>query len=86
MHWQLLWIALGGLLVGLLGLLLLPERRPRGRTLVPPLGIGGALGGNALTVAVLGPYHRTVSLVVAVVVAAIVVSGFAAYLRTRAFA
>jgi uncharacterized membrane protein YeaQ/YmgE (transglycosylase-associated protein family) len=85
-HSQLLWTALGGLLVGVLGLLTLPGHRPVGRSLSPLLGIGGALGGNALAVGVLGPDHRTVSLVVGVVVAAILVSGYAMFLRTRAFA
>lgn len=86
---QILWTALGGLLVGVLGLFAVPGHRPRtllGRWLGPLFGLGGALLGNALAGAVLGPDHRTVALVVALVVAAIAVSGFAAYLRTRAFA
>ncbi|HET9172638.1 MAG TPA: hypothetical protein VFN97_24645 [Actinospica sp.] len=82
---QLLWTALGGLLVGLLGLLAVPGLRLPA-LLSPLLGLGGALAGNTLAAAVLGPDHRTVDLVAALVVAAIAVSGLAGYLRTRAFA
>jgi uncharacterized membrane protein YeaQ/YmgE (transglycosylase-associated protein family) len=83
MHSQLLWAALGGLLVGLLGRLAVPGRHPALWPLGPLLGVGGALGGNALAVVVLGRDHRTVSLVVAVVFAAIVVFAFSACLRVR---
>lgn len=86
MHWQLLWPAVGGVLVGLLGALAVPGRHPLAWPLSLLFGLGGSLGGNVLAVAVLGPDHRTVSLVVAVVLAAIVVSGLLAFLRTREFA
>ena len=86
MHWQLLWTAVGGLLVGLLGRLAVPGRHRLFWPLGPLLGLGGALAGNALAVAVLGRDHRTVNLVVALVIAAIVVFGFSADLRIREFA
>ncbi|HEX4787346.1 MAG TPA: hypothetical protein VH372_02705 [Actinospica sp.] len=86
MHSQLLWAALGGLLVGLLGRLAVPGRHPALWPLGPLLGIGGALGGNALAVVVLGRDHQTVNLVVAVVIAAIVVFAFSAFLRVRTLA
>ena len=86
MHWQLLWPAVGGLLIGLLGRLAVPGQHSLAWLLSPLFGLGCALGGNALAVAVLGHDHRTVNLVVAVVLAAIVVSGLLAFLRTREFA
>lgn len=86
MHWDLLWAALGGLLVGLLGAFTVPGHRGMAWPLGPLLGLGGALGGNALAVTVLGREHLTVNLVVALVIAAIVVFAFAAYLRVRTLA
>lgn len=83
MHWQLLWVGLGGVLVGFLGSLAVRGRRTLLWPIGPLLGLGGALGGNALAVAVLGHDHRTVRLVVALVVAAIVVFAFSAFLRVR---
>ena len=83
MHWQPLWSALGGLLVGVWGRLAMPGNRP---LLWPPtllIGVGGALGGGALAAAVLGREHETINLVVAVVIAALFVFGFVAYERSR---
>jgi hypothetical protein len=86
MHWQLLWAGLGGLLIGLLGEPAVPGRRPLLRPLGPLLGVGCALGGHAAAVAVPGPDHRTVSLVVAVAIAAIVVCFSSACVRLRTLA
>ena len=86
MHWlhsHLLWTALGGLLVGLLGRVAVPGRHPALWPLGPLLGLGAALGGNALAEIVLGQDHPTVNLVTAVVLAAILVFACSAYVRVR---
>jgi len=83
MYSQLLWSALGGLLVGALGCLAAPGPHPLRRPLTLLLGLGGGVAGGALATEVLGGAHQTVSLVVAVVVAAVLVSGLAAYQRSR---
>ena len=83
MHWQPLWSALGGLLVGVWGRLAMPGHRPLLWPLTLLLGLGGALGGGALAAAVLGREHETVNLVVANVVAAVFVFGLSVYKRSR---
>ena len=82
MHWLPLWAALGGLLVGVWGRLAVPGRRASlwPRTLL--IGVGGALGGGALATAVLGRSHETINLIVAIVIAAVLVFGFAMYERS----
>jgi uncharacterized membrane protein YeaQ/YmgE (transglycosylase-associated protein family) len=82
MHWLPLWAALGGLLVGVWGRLAVPGRRPSLWPTTLLLGLGGALGGGALATAVLGRSHETINLVVAIVIAAVLVFGFAMYERS----
>jgi uncharacterized membrane protein YeaQ/YmgE (transglycosylase-associated protein family) len=85
MHWLPLWAALGGLLVGVWGRLAVPGRRPSLWPMTLLLGLGGALGGGALATAVLGSSHETINLVVAIVIAAVLVFGFAMYERSGEF-
>jgi len=84
MFWLLIWLAVGGLTVGLLGRLTVsgPDPLPWPRTLL--LGLIGALGGGLLTSAVLGRAHDAVSLLVSVVFAALLVAAYAGYRRVRA--
>jgi hypothetical protein len=84
MHWELLWTPAGGLLVGLAGQLAAPRRRPLLRAAGPLIGVGAALAGEALAIAVLGPDHRWVNLVIGLVVSAIAAFGLSAYERLRA--
>ena len=83
MHWQPLWPALGGLLVGAWGRLAVPGRHPLLWPLTLLLGLGGALGGGVLAATVLGRGHETINLVVAIVIAAVLVFGFCVYERSR---
>lgn len=83
MHWQPLWSALGGLLVGVWGRLAVPGRGPMLWPLSLLLGVGGALGGGVVAGAVLGHDHETINLVVALVIAAVLVFGFSVYERSR---
>ena len=83
MHWQPLWPALGGLLVGVWGRLAVPGRHPLLWPLTLLLGLGGALGGGVLAATVLGRGHETINLVVAIVIAAVLVFGFSVYERSR---
>lgn len=84
MLWQLLWLALGGLLIGSLGRLAVPgpAQVPWPRTL--GLGLAGALGGGLLAEAVVGRDHRMIGLAVAALLAALLVCGYAVYRRARA--
>ena len=85
MFWLLIWLAVGGLTVGLLGRLTVsgPDHpMPWPHALL--LGLIGALGGGLLTSAVLGRAHDGVSLLVSVVFAALLVAAYAAYRRARA--
>ena len=83
MHWQPLWSALGGLLVGVWGRLAVPGHHPLLWPQTLLLGLGGALGGGALATIVLGSGHETINLVVAIVIAALFVFGFSVYERSR---
>lgn len=81
---QLLWLALGGLVIGSLGRLAVlgPDPLPWPRAL--GLGLLGTVGGGLVARVVIGRDHWLISLAVAVVLAALLVSGYAAYRRTRA--
>lgn len=83
MLWQLLWLALGGLLVGSLGRLAVPDAQPRLLPLSLLLGLGGAIGGGLLTGVVLPDGHDAVSLVAGVVIATVLVFGLAVHQRAR---
>ena len=83
MLWQLLWLALGGLLVGSLGRLAVPDPRSLLLPLSLLLGIGGAVGGGLVTSVVLGHGHDAVSLVAGMVIAGVLVFGLVAYQRAR---
>ncbi|MBR7829008.1 hypothetical protein KDK95_22055 [Actinospica sp. MGRD01-02] len=84
MHGELLRTTAGGLLAELAGQPAVPRRRPLLRAAGPLIGIGAALAGLALAIAVLGPDHRRVGLVVGLVVSAVGVFGFSACERLRA--
>ena len=84
MLWQLFWLALGGLLVGSLGRLAVPGPDPAPWPRALAVGLLGAVGGGLLTSAVVGRDHRMIGLVVAVVLAALLVGGYAAVRRARA--
>ncbi len=83
MVWDVLWLGVCGLLVGAAGRLAPPGSRPPPwpRTLL--LGLGGALGGGLLTAIVLGWEHAGISLLISVGMAAVLVTGYAAYHRSR---
>lgn len=81
---QLLWLALGGLVIGSLGRLAVlgPDPLPWPRAL--GLGLLGTVGGGLVARVVIGRDHWLIGLAVAVVLAALLVSGYAAYRRARA--
>jgi len=83
MLWQLLWLALGGLLVGSLGRLAVRDPRSLLLPLSVLLGVGGAVGGGLVTSVVLGHGHDAVSLVAGMVIAGVLVFGLVAYQRAR---
>lgn len=84
MLWQLLWLALGGLLIGSLGRLAVfgPDPLSWPRTLA--VGLLGAFGGGLVTSAVIGRDHPVIGFVISVLLAALLVSGYCAVRRSRA--
>lgn len=77
-----LWSALAaGLVVGLLGRLLAPGRRPLGCLLTLCIGIVGAIAGTAIGAAIGVGFWLT--LLLQVVVAALIVTLFGAGIRRR---
>ncbi|WP_034265306.1 hypothetical protein [Actinospica robiniae] len=83
MVWELLTLAVCGLLVGALGRLVRPGPASMSWPRALLLGLGGALGSGVLTAVVLGQGHATISLLVAVGLAALVVATYRAFRRTR---
>lgn len=83
MVWELLALAVCGLLVGVLGRLTLPGAAALSwpRTLL--LGLGGAVGSGLLTATVLGQGHATITLLVAVGLAALVIATSCVFRRSR---
>lgn len=83
MVWELLGLAVCGLLIGALGRLAAPGPHPAPwpRTLL--LGLGTAVGGGLLASLVLGTGHRTITLLVAVGLAAMVVAVHGAFHHAR---
>jgi len=82
MFWELLGLVVGGALIGALGRLALPSPHPMSWPRALLLGLGGAVGGGLLTLIVLGRGHATISLLVAVGLAALVVALFGVFRRT----
>lgn len=81
--WELLGLAVCGLLVGALARLTLPSSNPLPWSRMLLLGLGGAVGGGALTALVLGQGHATISLLVSVGLAALVVATYCVFRRSR---
>jgi uncharacterized membrane protein YeaQ/YmgE (transglycosylase-associated protein family) len=63
-----------GLVVGALAHLIVPGRQRIGILLTVVFGMAGALIGGIVTAAVLGPGHMIISFIVALVVAAVLIS------------
>jgi uncharacterized membrane protein YeaQ/YmgE (transglycosylase-associated protein family) len=84
--WQLLWPALGGLLIGSLGRLAVPGpvSMPWPRTLAA--GLLGGVGGGLLASVVIGREHRVICFVIAALFAALLVYGYSIVRRSRALA
>ncbi len=63
-----------GLVIGAVAHLLVPGRQRIGILLTVLIGIAGALVGGVVTAAILGPGHLIVTFVVALIVAALLIS------------
>ncbi len=63
-----------GLVIGAVAHLLVPGRQRIGILLTVLIGIAGALVGGVVTAAILGPGHLVISFVVALIVAALLIS------------
>lgn len=83
MVWDLLGLAVCGLLIGGLGRLAVPGPNPMPWSHTLLLGLGGAVGGGLLTAVVLGRGHAAVSLLISVGLAALPVAAYSAYRRSR---
>lgn len=83
MVWDLLTLALCGLLIGGLGRLAGPGRSPMSWPHTLLVGLVGAVGGGLLTRMVLGPEHAVLTLLISVGLAALLVSGYSGYRRAR---
>jgi uncharacterized membrane protein YeaQ/YmgE (transglycosylase-associated protein family) len=84
MVWQLLWLALGGLLIGSLGRLAVPGPDPASWPRTLAVGVAGAVLGGLPAFAVTGRDHRVIAFAVAELIAALLVSGYALVRRSRA--
>ncbi len=63
-----------GLVIGAVAHLLVPGRQRIGILLTVLIGIAGALVGGVVTAAILGPGHLIITFVVALIVAALLIS------------
>ena len=71
---QLIWYAIVGFIVGALGRIVAPGRRPMGCLLTIGVGIAGAVLGGYVSRQVLGTGHDFLTFVVSVIVAAVIVA------------
>jgi uncharacterized membrane protein YeaQ/YmgE (transglycosylase-associated protein family) len=71
-----IWWILIGLVVGAVGRLVVPGRQRIGIFLTILIGIVAAIVGGILTAAILGAGHTVITFIVAVLLAALVVSAF----------
>lgn len=83
MVWELLGLAVCGLLIGALGRLIRPGPAAMSWPRALLLGLGGAVGSGVLTAVVLGQGHATISLLVAVGLAVLVVCTYRVLRRSR---
>jgi uncharacterized membrane protein YeaQ/YmgE (transglycosylase-associated protein family) len=81
--WQLLWLALGGLLIGSLGRLAVPGPVPMPWPHTLAAGLVGGVGGGLLAAVVIGRDHQVIGFAVAGLIAVLLVSGYSIFRRSR---